>query len=68
MINKKLLEEIACKEETCIQKTNIALLNQTMTNIETKLDKMEKTMEEFIHSADSRFASKDVEKLVYWIL
>jgi sensor domain CHASE-containing protein len=29
---------------------------------------MEKTMEEFIHSADSRFASKDVEKLVYWIL
>jgi len=58
MASKKLSEEISCKEETCIQKTNIALFKLTMDNIENNIKNLSDKMDKFIDSADNKYASK----------
>lgn len=60
MVSKKktLSEEIAYKEETCIQKTNIALTQQSIMNIEKDLKNLSEKMDKFIDSADIKYATK----------
>lgn len=57
--------------EKCIQKTPIALMQQTMENIENKIDRLEKTIEDFIKSADQKYVKSETVKLILmasWII
>jgi polyhydroxyalkanoate synthesis regulator phasin len=42
----------------CIQETNIALLQQTMKNIESKLDNVDTKMDNFIKEIRENYATK----------
>ncbi len=50
------------KLEDCIQTTNIALLQQTMKNIESKLDNVTNTMEDFIKEIRTSYTTKEEYK------
>lgn len=43
-------------------------LSERVAVIETKLDSIEKKMDDFIESADKKYASKNVEKVVYGMI
>lgn len=47
------------KEDDCIQTTNIALLQQTMKNIESKLDNVDTKMDNFIKEIRENYATKN---------
>jgi hypothetical protein len=46
------------KLEDCFQTTNIALLQQTMKNIESKLDNVDTKMDSFIKEIRENYATK----------
>jgi hypothetical protein len=46
------------KLEDCFQTTNIALLQQTMKNIESKLDNVDIKMDNFIKEIRENYATK----------
>ena len=54
-----LLSEKRMVTHKCVQETNIALLQLTMQNIETKMDKIDATLSEFIKEAKQTFATRE---------
>lgn len=50
--------EYSCKEETCIQKTPVALIQQSMTNIEKSVNDMTKKLDDFIKTCDEKYTTK----------
>jgi hypothetical protein len=50
------------KLEDCFQTTNIALLQQTMKNIESKLDNVDTKMDNFIKEIRTSYTTKEEYK------
>ncbi len=47
-----------CNDKSCIQQTNIALINQGMDNLSKKLDESNKIMTDFIHEIKENFVTQ----------
>lgn len=55
-------------EHTCIKETEIALTQQSMANIEKKVDNIEKMLVSFIEKSDKTYAKKETVDTITKVL
>jgi len=62
---------MTCKmvsKHICSKEAEIAIMGQQIKNIDEKTDRIEKKLDKFIECADSKYANKLTERIVYGLV